>query len=189
MDGLLYFISGVLSLYFDWLFFKNVILDSGADIFGTFFASLFALLFVPIISFGISLLIIRIIAAVIYAIILVIESAASPKSNNNSSTARHVETPKQPEKKPSNDYWAVDHVTEARCETLLKVVESLENTPVWDDMGIRSLVSEIKVNQHHFYDKANLACDTLEYRLIYEYRSTVASTIEGYQWLRSMGVI
>jgi hypothetical protein len=189
MDGLLYFISGLLSLYFDWLFFKNVIFNAHTDIFGTIFASLFALLFVPIISFGISLLIVRVIAAVIYAIILAIELAVSPKSNNNSSTTRHVETPKQEKKKPSNDYWAVDHVTEARCETLLKAVESLENTPVWDDMGIRSLVSEIKVNQHHFYDEANLACSTLEYRLIYEYRSTVASTIEGYQWLRSMGAI
>lgn len=189
MDGLFYFVSGLLSLYFDWLFFKNVIFANSTDIFGTIFASLFALLFVPVISFGISVLIVGAIVAIISAIILVIELAVSPKSNNNSSTTRHVEKPKQEEKKSSNDYWVVDHVTEARCETLLKVVESLENTPVWNDMGIRSLVSEIKINQHHFYDEANLACDTLEYRLIYEYRSTVASTIEGYQWLRSMGAI
>ena len=172
MEGLNYFISAILSLYFDWIFFKNVILDSGADIFGIAMVTILGMPIIMYISFKISKAIIDILSLVLLLFGIDIKPDKKSKSNDD------VYDTYEP------DWYA----TRTRAETILQLVDSFKGTSLEYCPAINRIANNIRINM---VDASEMKywCDEMDRTLSTEYRTAVAQTRTGYHYLRSIGAI
>ena len=172
----------LLSFILDVLFYKYIIIDVGKTIDAIIMMTIFAMPFVIGIMYYVAYGIMSIISLIFCGILSIFDINTEPYKSSAPVTSNPIKNDKKEEE-------PIDWATVARCDRLIEVCETLKGTELEYDIGINSLLSEIKMYKYTDCFSANVACNTLDFLLANDYRTTVARTDTGYRYLRSIGVI